>query len=101
MISVTWMMDADRNIEYLECRDEEAGSNKADVVKVYFYDKYDVRMIKGKKLEMRIAWAIFSNRAKYGDIIDAYLEVFNDIIYFRIGTNAEIYNEHWPIKNRE
>lgn len=101
MISVTWMIDMDRNTEYLECRNEELGNepreNKTDVVKVYFYSKFDIDTIKGRKLERTIARTIFLNRSKYGDVVDAALDVYPNTIHFRTGTDAEIYNGYWPI----
>lgn len=99
MITTTWWADPERNCDCLECRKEEAcGATaiKIDIVKVYFYSKFDVDTIKGRKLEINIAGTIFSNRAKYGDIVDAYLEVYPNTIHFRTGTDAQIYNEYWP-----
>lgn len=104
MISVTWMTDAGRNTDFLECRNEMPHfddktmvcNDEIDVVKVYFYSKFDVDTIKGRNLEMSIAKAIFVNREKYGSVIDAYLEVYPNTIHFRTGTDVQIYNEYYP-----
>lgn len=105
MISVTWMADSGRNADFLECRNEMPHfddktmvcNDEIDVVKVYFYSKFDVDTIKGRNLEMSIAKAIFVNREKYGSVIDAYLEVYPNTIHFRTGTDAQIYNQFCPI----
>lgn len=102
MISTTWMIDVARNTDYLECRNENLGDwppriTKTDVVKVYFYSHFDVDTIKGRNLEMTIARTIFLNREKYGDAVDACLDVYPNTIHFRTGTDAEIYNEYWPV----
>lgn len=105
MISVTWMTDAGRSADFLECRNElphfvdktTVCNDEIDIVKVYFYSKFDVDTIKGRNLERTIARTIFLNRAKYGDVVDAALDVYPNAIHFRTGTDAEIYNEYWPI----
>lgn len=66
---------------------------KIDTVKVYFYSKFDIDMIKGQKLEVPIAKAIFSNREKYGNVLDAWLEVYPNTIFFMTTTNVVVYNE--------
>lgn len=97
MISVTWMTDADRNTDFLKCEKIDLDKGTLDSVKVYFYSKFDVDTIKGRNLERTIARTIFLNRAKYGDVVDAALDVYPNTIHFRTGTDAEIYNEYWPI----
>lgn len=97
MISVTWMIDADRNTDFLKCEKIDLGKGTLDSVNVYFYSKFDVDTIKGRNLERTIARTIFLNRAKYGDVVDAALDVYPNTIHFRTGTDAEIYNEYWPI----
>lgn len=100
MITTKWKIDDDRSADFLECKKESSRGLRefeTDIVKVYFYSKYDVDTAKGLKLEPDIARAIFSNRSKYGSAIDAYLDVYPNTIHFRTATDVEIYNECWPV----
>lgn len=99
MISVTWMIDVDKNTEYLACRNEEDGK-EPDVVKVHFQTKFDVRMAKSEGLEMPIAKAIFSNREIYGHILTGWLDVMPHTIFFQTKTDTPIYTEA-IVKHRE
>lgn len=103
MISATWMTDADRNTEYLECRNEEFGNepreNRTDTVKVYFHTKFDIDTAKGLKLEMPIAKAIFSNREKYGSVLNAWLEMYPSTTFFMTSTVVPLIPEReGPLK---
>lgn len=97
MISITWMIDADLNTDFLECRNEELGNepreNKVDVVKVYFHTKSDIDTVKGLKLEMPIARTIFSNREKYGKVLNAWLEMHPSTTFFMTSTVDPLISE--------
>lgn len=97
MISTTWWVDPTRNADCLRCESIDLAKGTLDTVNVYFYSKFDVDTIKDRNLEMTIARTIFLNRSKYGSSVDATLDVYPNSIHFRTGTDAEIYNEYWPI----
>lgn len=92
MITTAWMMDVDRDTNYLECRKEEFGNepreNRVDVVKVYFDSVVDVIVTKKAKLEMTIAETIFSKRAMFAKEIVACLEAYSNGVFFRTGTTT-------------
>lgn len=100
MISVTWMIDVDRNTEYLECRNETPHfidatlcQDEIDIVKVYFNTMFDIDTAKGLKLEIPIAKAIFSNREKYGSVLNGWLEIMPHTIFFETSTDVPVYTE--------
>ena len=96
MISATWMIDIDSNTEYLECRSESTygiREAKIDIVKVYFQTKFDIHTVKSKQLEKPIAKAIFSDREKYGNILNGWIEEMPHTLFFQTKTDTPIYTE--------
>lgn len=97
MITATWMFDADRNLEYLECKKIMNGNElrgiRTGIVKVYFDSETDLFIAKNAKLEQTIAETIFSKRNAFAKETVACLEICSYGIFFRTGTTTLLAKE--------
>ena len=92
MITTAWKTDAEKGLDFLECKNENTyglREPEKDIVKVYFYSDFDTALVKSMKIEPLIAEEIFRNRKIFASEFAAWLELTRHGIYLH--TSATIF----------